>query len=189
MRLQASVLGVVTAALLLAPGAGAHLGAVDVHSSSSGDEPPRALCLPVCKTRTTTFGNAPPLTVVESGGNVTWTVTEGRYHSATSDVPTEDKRQLVVEAQGTIRDSCLSLLIWNTGPSNATFQINETQRNGSQLEVLQSDEPNASWTPCPEAIPVRDGSFFLSYHCNVHPRFQHAGILVVPPREADPETV
>lgn len=182
MRLEASLLVAGLVALLLAPGAGAHVEAVET-DSSSGDTLPDPLCVPVCEVTTTTFGNAPVVTVVESGTNVTWTLTEGRYHTATSDVPSEDKEQLIVDADSTFRDSCLAVNIFDFQPGYAHLRIED-----GTLQVLQPQDQEPAWTDCPEAVELPDGSFFLSYHCNNHPRFQQAGIVVVPETSV-PETV
>lgn len=167
--------GVLLALLFLAPTGAAHVGAVETDPSTTTDEAPLPECIPTCETQGTSLGNVPAVTVIESGATVTWTEVEGGTHTATSDVPHEDKPQLLL-GEPTFHDSCLDLTFGSYVDGHAKFRIND-----GSLEVLHIDDTDAEWQPCPEAIGTAQAGFLLSYHCNVHPRFQQAGILVVPP--------
>lgn len=163
------------ALLLLAPTAGAHLGPVTVEGDAV-PEPPEAVCVPVCNVFMTQLANAPQLVVVESGGTVTWEATIGPSHTATSDDVPEDKQTTILDNRPTDpTDRCLHVFVADT--AQAQFRI----ANGS-LQALNPASTDG-WRTCEEAIPlgsVGSAGFLLSYHCNVHPSFQHAGIVVVP---------
>lgn len=186
MRLWVSV-GIAAVVLgLLAPGAGAHLGAVDVSvdeehqlaaASSSSEE---GSCVGPCEVLMTPWGNAPPVTVLESGGTVTWKAQIAQTHTATSDYPIEDKDNLVQGQPYYRTDVCLHVGVNSDSPGKARFAI-----RGGQLAVLYEsdfDEPpeNQDWVTCEEAIGLEDGAWALSYHCNTHQEFQHGLLVVVP---------
>lgn len=184
MRLSATI-GIAAAMLLvLAPGAGAHAAEVDVQTdrpasnvASSFEE---SACIPTCEVAATPFGNAPPVTVVESNATVTWVTQVAFGHSATSDYPVEDKPTLLVQNSPTFDDYCLDVGTRADSPGSARLAI----RDG-QLAVLsedQFDEPTSdqTWNVCEEAIGLEDGAFALSYHCQNHPRFQNSLLVVVP---------
>lgn len=157
--------------VIVSSGGLAHLGAVEVEptpAEGGGEDP---LCLPVCEVATSRTGNGPPVTVVESGGEVTWTVLEGSYHTATSNEPAQDTDEHL-QNQGT-DPGCLDAFV--SPRATVAFRI-----DADALEVYHLDAEDPSWQTCEEAIGLPDGSFLLSYHCNVHPRFQHGAILVVP---------
>lgn len=169
--------GLSLALLLLVPSGAAHVGAVEVGASPSAEESAQALedplCVPVCGIQNTRLGNAPPATVVESGGTITWTIAEGSVHTATSDRLPGDLVTTVVHGQSTEGDVCLDVGIF--GPTTATFRIHD-----GMLQATPGDGTDPSWSTCDEAVPLEDGGFALTYHCNIHPRFQHGVIHVVP---------
>jgi len=176
MRLSTTLgLGLVVA-MMVAPPAQAHVGAMETNGGESDTVPDQG-CVPVCPVQMTSVGNAPAVTVIESGGTVSWEVLSGTYHTATSDVPTEHKAQLVVGGESTLYDSCMNVAIFSPQTASATFRI-----QGDTLEVFEPGKEDPSWTPCEEALPLEDGSFLLSYHCNDHPRFQQSAIVVLPDR-------
>lgn len=170
MRWQAIVGGAALAIVLVASSAGAHVGAVDVETSN--EQTPEAACVPLCEVQTTRLGNAPPVTVVESGETVTWTIAEGSYHTVISDDGGQDKRTTVVQGSGAGVDGCLHLQVF--GPSSAEFRIQD-----DQLQALDLGEDDPEWQTCEEAVAM-GGGFLLSYHCGIHPRFQNSALLVVP---------
>lgn len=185
MRLLATVGIAAVMLLVLAPGASGHAAEVDVqtdrpaaHDAGSFEE---AACIPTCEVLATPFGNAPPVTVVESNATVTWVTQVAFGHSATSDYPVEDKPGLLVDNQPTFReDVCMDVGTRADSPGSARLAI----RDG-QLAVLsedQFDEPpsDQTWDVCEEAIGLEDGAFVLSYHCENHPRFQNSLLVVVP---------
>lgn len=170
MRSALAPLSLVTALVIVASSGLAHLGAVEAQPApADGGEDP--LCLPVCEVATSRAGNAPPVTVVESGGEVTWTVLEGSYHTATSNEPTEDTDNHLQNEW--TEAGCLDAFV--SPRATVAFRV-----DGGALEVYHLDATDPSWRTCEEAIGLPDGSFVLSYHCNVHPRFQHGAILVTP---------
>lgn len=162
--------------VLLAPTANAHLGAVETDAETPLETTfEQSLCMPTCETGSSRLGYAPPATVVTNGSTVTWTLTTDNHHTATSDVPTEDKAEMLATGSAPFGEPCLDAFIADYDPGVATFEI----RNGT-LQVLHSDDPDATWQPCDEAIALPGGAYALSYHCTVHPRFQHGMIVVLP---------
>lgn len=184
MRLWVGI-GIATALALgfLSPAAGAHLGPVDVSvdqehqlAEPSGDDPACA----GCEVLLTPWGNAPPVTVLESGGIVTWKAQVAQTHTATSDYPTEDKATLVQGNPYYRTDVCLHVGVTSEDPGRAKFAIRDGQLAVLYESDFDEDPANQTWVSCEEAIGLEGGAWALSYHCNTHQQFQHAALVVVP---------
>lgn len=134
-------------------------------------------CLPTCTVHGTNMGNPPYLTTVQAGGTITWETLDGNTHTASSDVPEEHKPGMLAGGSSPFYDGCLHVFFGESiGPAHATFLVQD-----EALHVAEGQDPDPSEAErCEEALQLPGGSWLLSYHCSIHPNFQHALVHVLP---------
>lgn len=163
--------GFLVALVLVAPGANAHLGAVDVEPEPASAEDP--LCVPVCTVDSQRRGYTPGLVVVEDGATVSWTSADGDGHTVTEN-PVQDTPEMIAEGSSDYYpDACFDVHFQPGGLAEVTFDIRE-----DGLYALEASAFDADWQRCEEAIPVA-GGWLVTYHCQFHPQLQHGAILVL----------
>ncbi len=160
------------ALVLVIPPALGHAPATDTDPQPTAFED--ATCVPTCTVHATNTGNPPVVTTVAPGNNVTWESLDGNPHSAHSDIPEEHKPGTLAGGASPAYDGCLQLFFSETHPGTATFLAHNGMLHVDQDE---RDEPVA----CTEAIALPGDGWLLSYHCSIHPQFQHALVHVLPP--------
>jgi plastocyanin len=173
MRSSWTWIGVVGALLVVASGAVAHLGSVDVEPEPETTD--EALCVPVCEVDSNREAYVPGLVVVEDGGTVTWSSADGDPHTVTVN-PAQDTPQIVAEGSSSFYpDACVDAEMQPGFPVEVSFAIRE---DGLHAKVTSSF--GADWRACEAAQAVPGGGWLVTYHCQLHPRLQHGAILVLP---------
>lgn len=178
---------VALALVLIAPGALAHAPAVDTTPapSTTSSTFEDIACIPTCDVDARALGNAPPILLVASGENVTWTSADGGSHTVSSDIPEGHKPTLLVTGTPVGFIGCLSESLNEGDPAWAIFEIREEglfvfTGDTETVETGDGFEEKEIWYECQEANPTPDGGWLLSYHCGYHPRFQQAFVHVLP---------
>lgn len=152
--------------VLFSGNAAAHPSVLDI-TVDDGDQEARfneEACLPLCPVGSTEVGYLAPVTIVASGGTVSWEATDNVYHL---------NREYNAQGPANPPDSCISVAIWPGDVGTATFEI--------RPDGLWAQDPGDEFAPCPRAESLPEGSYVLPYFCAAHGAPQNGFLLVTPP--------
>ncbi len=157
--------------------------AVTADDGSSPEVPAQtfdeAFCLPLCETQARQQGNVPPVIVAESGTTLAWRTLD-TYHTVLSETETtvDQEHSAVYVSLGEDLDGqpCLDNVPVNNGEtSEVLFEI-----RSDGLYATDHTLTDPAPVKCDEAGAHPDGSYTLKTHCDVHHKYQHQLIHVIP---------
>lgn len=119
-------------------------------------------CMEGCTVEGWSGGFVPPASLVQSGGQISWSSLDGNAH--------------VNFDAGVGGETCFQA---NYGPGGDSEPIRFDIVAGTLQAVAQPGTPNETATSCPNAVPV-DGGFLLNYFCGLHPVLMKGALVVVP---------